>query len=336
MATKILMIHGRGQATNDPDVRNNPTRLAEYVNSRKRDFLAGLAKGLVLADRPPVRAEDTVFPFYGNDFQDTIDAFEKTGGTPPVLEAAIAGAAVESSGGGGSDEIRELADLQATMLEDLAARLDYRAERELEYAGESGQELALSDFLNVPVITGALQFLSRKTGVPAVIIRRHLADVAYYLGRTDMRDTVLNIVRRAIDDNTDPHDELIVIAHSLGSVVGYDLLNDPRHSVGRRVKLFVTAGSPLGLKVVRAKLLGKTAGKPAGVPSALPRSAKAWINAYDVTDIVALIHPLAPEFRADPQGQLVDERTHNPTGPHAIIDYLADPDIAAPISRAMS
>jgi hypothetical protein len=71
------------------------------------------------------------------------------------------------------------------------------------------------------------------------------------------------------------------------------------------------------------------------VPANVPTRPAAWLNAYDVLDIVALVHPLAGTFRESVAGQLADERTHNPTGPHAIEDYLADPDVAVPIARAM-
>ena len=69
-----------------------------------------------------------------------------------------------------------------------------------------------------------LQFLSRKTGLPAEIIRAELADVAYYLGRREIRDLVLNIVREEVKSKTSPGDSLVVIGHSLGSVVAYDSL----------------------------------------------------------------------------------------------------------------
>ena len=72
--------------------------------------------------------------------------------------------------------------------------------------------------------TGALQFLSRKTSVSGLIIRRHLADVAYYVGRNEMRETVLDVVRTAVQENSSPGDDVIVLGHSLGSVVAYDLL----------------------------------------------------------------------------------------------------------------
>jgi hypothetical protein len=333
-STKIVMIHGRGQAA-DPQTASDSVELRAFIDSKKRQFLAGLAKGLVLANCPLIEETDTIFPFYGNVFQKAIDDYEHGGGTPPHLEAADPGTPVEKSQGGDPDDIRELSTMQAEMLKDMAARLDFNAQREVRYQG-TNEEFRPSDALGVPFVTGALQFLSRKTGVPAAIIRGHLSDVAYYIGMDNMRETVLNVVRKEVD-KLPPDDDLIVVSHSLGTIVAYDLLADPENKLGgRKVKLFVTAGSPLGLKLVAARLLGKVSGRPPTAPRTIPKKAGSWINAYDVLDIVALIHPLAPEFTQEVKGQLVDERTFNPTGPHAIIDYLSDPDVAGPISRAMT
>jgi hypothetical protein len=217
------------------------------------------------------------------------------------------------------------------------SHLGFDVAREAVYQGSAAEELGPSSVLGIPFITGALQFLSRKTGIPGAIIRRHLADVAYYIGLPDMRNTVLNVVRNEIEAYAGPDDGLVVVSHSLGSIVAYDLLADPNNSLGQRnVKLLVTAGSPLGLGLVKANVLGKVDGEPAAVPSTLPDTRGSWINAYDALDIVALVHPLAPEFTEHADGQIVDERTFNPSNPHAIIDYLADPDIAAPISRKLT
>jgi hypothetical protein len=161
----------------------------------------------------------------------------------------------------------------------MAERPQYDARNELSHSGQESvfpEGVSTNDFLKIPYMTGALQFLSRKTSVSGLIIGRHLADVAYYVGRNEMREAVLDVVRTAVQENSAPGDDLVVLGHSLGSIV-----------------------------------------------------------AYDVLDVVALIHPLAPEFQQRSERQIVDDRTNNPSGPHNIVDHLADPDVAAPISRAM-
>jgi hypothetical protein len=60
-----------------------------------------------------------------------------------------------------------------------------------------------------------------------------------------------------------------------------------------------------------------------------------WLNAFDVLDVVALVHPLASRFSSGPQ-RIRDERTFNPTAPHSVSDYLSDPDVAGPIGDVLA
>ena len=178
-----------------------------------------------------------------------------------------------------------------------------------------------------------MQFISRKTGAPTVVIERFLDDVAYYLQMPRMRETVLKVVMDDLNRSLPDGGDLVVVGHSLGSVVAYDLLTALPSTF--RVRQFVTAGSPLGLPVVKRHLLGADGRTRPTVPGAVPHRSHGWLNAYDVLDFVALLHPLAGDFAEAVPGQITDERTHNATGPHSITDYLADPDVAAPIGRAL-
>lgn len=332
MAT-ILFIHGRSQASDD-EVARDPARLESYVLAKKRKWLGGLAKGLIDAGQPPVDETTVVFPFYGNDFADAIRSYEAGGGRRPELEIFSADQAPADAA---------LVDAKADALLDAAGALGFDAAKELSYAdpraGEQvaerdpEQELGWGDALKLPVLRAALQFVSRKTGAPTVIIERFLDDVAYYLELSDMRETVLDVVERDLRKALPDGGELVVVGHSLGSIVGYDLMTRLPEDV--QVRLLVTAGSPLGYPVVQNNLLGKERGRKPAVPASVPRRAAGWLNAYDVLDVVALVHPLVGGYAEAVGGQLVDERTHNPSGPHSIEDYLADPDVAGPIGRAL-
>lgn len=333
MATTLLLIHGRSQASDD-EVARDPARLEAYVRAKKRSWLGGLAKGLLAAGQRPVDEAAAVFPFYGNDFADAIKEYEAGGGRRPELEILADPAAPDDAA---------LVDTKAATLLDAAAALGFDPARELSYSDpavggdvaerDPAQELGWGDTLRLPVLRAALQFVSRKTGAPTLIIERFLDDVAYYLEMPAMRDTVLGIVdrelRRALPDGGD----VVVIGHSLGSIVAYDALT--RLPDRYRVRLLVTAGSPLGYPIVQKNLLGKQPGRPPAVPACVPRVAGGWLNAYDVLDVVALVHPLTGAYAEAVGGQLSDERTHNATGPHSIEDYLSDPDVAGPIGRAL-
>jgi PGAP1-like protein len=334
--TTLVFIHGRGQAS-PPDVARDPQRLAAYVDGKRREWLGGLSRGLLAAGVPPVT--DAVYPFYANDFQQRIQAYEAGGGRRPDLEL---GAIPDDQRDG-----QEAALLETTSaaLDDLLRGLDFDPVRELSYtepelareaasrAVQGPEELGWDDFLKIPILRSGLAFLARKTGVPAVVIEEFLTDVAYYLQLQDMRNAVLQIVESSVQEALPTGGSVVVVGHSLGSIVAYDLLTRLDQNI--QVELFVTAGSPLGYPVVEKNLLGKQPGQKPRIPSVVPARAAAWVNAFDVRDIVALLHPLAADYAAAVDRQLDDQQTFNASYPHSIADYLSDPDVAAPIGRAL-
>lgn len=331
MSTTLLFVHGRSQASDD-EIARDPDRLRAYVLAKKRKWIAGLSRGLITAGHATIDESQVVFPFYGNVFADAIKDFEANGGRHPELEMLANDPKVEDA---------KLVQTKVAALLDAADAIGYDPVKELGYSDpELGitrrdveQEIGFGDALKLPVVRGALQFLSRKTGTPGLIIERFLDDVAYYLEMKDMRERVLGVVEKDLQDKLPTGGDVVVVGHSLGSIVAYDLLT--RLPASHKVQMFVTAGSPLGLPIVQKNLLGKQSGHQPTVPANVPARPAGWLNAYDVLDIVALIHPLAGTFEESVTGQIADERTHNPTGPHAIEDYLADPDVAVPISQAL-
>ena len=332
MTPTLLFIHGRSQASND-EIARDPEQLASYVLGKKRSWLGGLARGLITAGHRPADESAVLFPFYGNAFADAIAEYERGGGRRPDLEI-LAGEPADD---------RELVDTKADALLETAAALGFDPAREMGYtdpkigemvAQRAGQEgLGFGDVLRLPVLRSAMQFIGRKTGVPSLVIERFLDDVAYYLRMPRMRETVLDVVLDDLNRKLPQGGELVVVGHSLGTVVAYDLLT--RLPDTFPVRQFVTAGSPLGLPVVQRHLLGASERAKPPVPGPVPRRAGGWLNAYDVLDVVALLHPLAGAFTETAGRQVTDERTHNPGGPHSITDYLADPDVAGPIGRAL-
>jgi hypothetical protein len=112
----------------------------------------------------------------------------------------------------------------------------------------------------------------------------------------------------------------VLVAHSLGTVVARDLLDEP--DVRARTAAWVTAGSPLGLRTVQRNLRTEGAVNP-GRP---------WLSPYDVADIVALGHPLEKQW-----GQpLRDIRVANGDAPHSITRYLGHAEVARFVREAAS
>lgn len=335
--TALLLVHGRGQQM-PLGMGRAPEDVERHVAALTRLWLAGLAKGAVLAGEDPPPVDAVHFPFYGNDLAARVADLDAAGGPPPDLASGL-----------------DVDALIQHMLIDAAEGAGYRAEDRLPQTGADGvaavaeiqeirrteqlvhPEVEWSDFLRLQVARSALQFLAVKTGLAAWVIEQFYRDVAYYLTDPGIRNLVQGVVHRAVEAAAhDGHTDLVVIGHSLGSVVAYDACQSLPPGVV--VRLLASTGSPLGLRVVRRHLSGPGAGtehRPVpGVIQPWEPAAPAWVNAYDVRDVIALVHPLGPLFTG---GESIrDERTNNPSSPHAVEDYLADPDVAGPIVRALT
>jgi pimeloyl-ACP methyl ester carboxylesterase len=164
-------------------------------------------------------------------------------------------------------------------------------------------------------------------------LSRLLTNVAYYFELDGMRRAVLNIVEDALRERNPGGGPVVVVGHGLGSVVAYDLLT--RLSDDIDVRLLVTAGSPLGHPIVQKNLLGGENNRRPRVPRRLVARRAAWVNAYDVQDFASLVHPDRRRVRRQPGGPDRRPATFNPTDPHSIAGYLADPDVSGPIGHAM-
>lgn len=336
----LVCVHGRNQQM-PATARRGPAEETTFVARKRQAWLAGLAKGLVLAGLPALDERRVHFPYYGNEFIDAIAAHERAGGARPdlALEPGAELAADVPAVPGVPALPVVPATTDAAILE-AAAELGYAPERDAEIGDgaeelgpawegwRTGAEVDLGPILRPRLLRSALQYVARKTGASALVIERFLTDVGYYLDVPAIRDLVLGIVGDEVREAADQHGSVVLVAHSLGSVVGYDVFDTLAGEVD--VRLLVTSGSPLGLPVVRGAL------RPSGVRDRGAPSARggpvAWLNAYDVQDFVCLVHPLAASFSRAAR----EERTHNPSDPHSIQDYLADPDVARPIGRAMA
>ena len=94
--TALLLLHGRSQEMARGADRS-PAAVAAYVEGRKREWLAGLARGLTLAGHPPLQPDGVYYPFYGNLLADLIAAHERAGGHAPDLETAASPVVAEAT-----------------------------------------------------------------------------------------------------------------------------------------------------------------------------------------------------------------------------------------------
>jgi hypothetical protein len=163
----------------------------------------------------------------------------------------------------------------------------------------------------------ALAALSRSkflAGIGESAFIGDLKQVSKYFKDIKMRAAIQDKVAKAIADDT-----RVIVGHSLGSVVAYEVLFAYSHP---QVRALVTLGSPLGLRNI---VFDRLTPAPAAVPGskqvmgAWP-PVRMWANVADTGDIVAAVENLRPLF-GDEIRQL---RVHNGAKAHDMTSYLTD------------
>ena len=139
--------------------------------------------------------------------------------------------------------------------------------------------------------------------------------------------------------------EVVLVAHSLGTIIAYDVLHEP--GAATRVRRLVTLGSPLGVEEVQDLL---RQGPGARAPRAkvnrgltVPPGVADWANLADRLDPVALDATFADEDPARARRAAIrDVMVVNPArllwregGPHAGAGYLATPEAREEIGRGL-
>lgn len=123
--------------------------------------------------------------------------------------------------------------------------------------------------------------------------------------------------------------QIMLIAHSMGSIVAYDVLRAAsRNLPGLRISHFVTLGSPLGLVEVK-----EIVSAPLRVPECVAR----WSNFADPRDYAARWDTrLSNDYRANSAGVTISDhlvingyvnRSGKPN-PHKIYGYLRTPEMS--------
>ena len=133
-------------------------------------------------------------------------------------------------------------------------------------------------------------------------------------------------VRAALLKNPTPK---VIVAHSLGTIILYDVLSEPALS-GLAVNLLVTVGCPLGIGNVQERLRDS-----AGRPNPVPPQLAAWSNFADRWDPVALDATLHDEF-SPPQNFANDAAVNNPArNNHDLTGYVSVASVNSSISGAV-
>jgi hypothetical protein len=151
---------------------------------------------------------------------------------------------------------------------------------------------------------------------------RVLGQAHAYIRNQHIHDEVNKRVRPLFEDD----EPMIVVSHSLGTIVAYSLLREfARNNRPRQSPLLVTLGSPLGIDSVR---------KGFAKPRIRPANVLRWVNGADPEDFVAL----RAELTNDTFGPGIENYADIDNGyddPHDILQYLKDPRISNAIAQAI-
>lgn len=116
-------------------------------------------------------------------------------------------------------------------------------------------------------------------------VRSTASEIDRYFNNTDnLAVQVRELVKRELRPMLDNHDEVLLVAHSLGTVIAYDALWELTHQEGLKGKLdFLTIGSPMGLHYIERHLLGQNGNGEKSYPALIHR----WVNISAEGDVVA-------------------------------------------------
>lgn len=171
----------------------------------------------------------------------------------------------------------------------------------------------------VKAIARAIETVSPLRGTLAL---RVLGQAHAYIRNQHVHDEVNKLVRPLFEDD----EPVIVVSHSLGTIVAYSLLREfARNDRPRQSALLLTLGSPLGIDSVR---------KGFAKPRIRPDNVQRWVNGADPEDFVAL----RAELTNDNFGPGIENYPDIDNGhddPHSILGYLSDPRIAKAIAQAI-
>lgn len=180
-------------------------------------------------------------------------------------------------------------------------------------------------------------------------VRRYFKELEVYYQKEVIGDqttqytiSARDVIRQRLIDMLRLHeeDEVFLIAHSMGSLIAFDVLSFLVPDV--KIHTFVTMGSPLGLPVIIHKIVSmnhQEAQLNHGLDTP-PGIYKAWFNISDPDDRIALYNKLNPTYAANTMGIMVEDiviRNHfyglNEKNPHKSFGYLRTPSFASILGK---
>lgn len=178
------------------------------------------------------------------------------------------------------------------------------------------------------------------------IIHRYFHDLEIYYSSTFINTKgteylAREVIRKKLAQVLEKHQnkEIILIAHSMGSIIAYDVLTQTAPELC--IDTFITIGSPLGLPIVISKIVSEQdkqfkSEKKVRTPENVLRN---WFNFSDLEDKIAIDYSIAGDYEANSkQVRVIDKVINNNyeynghKNPHKSYGYLRAPELAEVIN----
>lgn len=180
------------------------------------------------------------------------------------------------------------------------------------------------------------------TSVSDFIINRFFKELGIYYntyhpehGTTDLM--LRQKIQARLNDvlMTHKRKEILLIAHSMGSIIAFDVLTQVPPNL--KIDTLVTIGSPLGIPTIRSKIATEHSGDsdPRSFLKTPECIQNQWINLTDLRDKMAVYYRLADDFSPNSNGVGVVDKTvindyviGKEKNPHKSYGYLRTPEMS--------
>ena len=134
----------------------------------------------------------------------------------------------------------------------------------------------------------------------------HLRDVRRYNNnKNGIADEVRRKLKRLIVDAARNRRPILLIGHSMGSIIAYDTLWELSHRFDgdAQVDLLLTIGSPLGQRFMQRRFKGNMS----DTPERYPTNVRHWKNIAAIGDMTSLDRRIADDFSAMLKLKLIED-----------------------------
>jgi len=133
-----------------------------------------------------------------------------------------------------------------------------------------------------------LRFLPEPIRMTAEETRRYFQNI------NGIASQIRALLKQELRSALQNHQRVLLIGHSLGSIIAYDTLWELSHleNCQGKIDMFLTLGSPLGMNYVQRRLCGHDHQGAKRYPTII----RHWVNIASVGDVTALDRALADDF----------------------------------------